>query len=192
MFPTTIWTQILQAGADDETALEEFARSYRRPVLEYIRSRGFQDGDAEDLCQEVFVCVFQGGVLRKADRSRGRFRSLLRSVTVHVLQDKLRKRGELPVEDLEPSASDPEFDEAWALHLTERALVRLKDQGSPYYGVLRGHIAGEPQDRNKLWIARRKLAENIRREVATTCFSQEDFEAEMTFLAPYLQSPGKE
>jgi RNA polymerase sigma factor (sigma-70 family) len=191
VFPTTIWTTIRRAGDQDTAALQDVAVRYRTPVLEYIRKRGFQGSDAEDLCQDVFVRVLEGGVLAKADRQRGRFRSLLLSVTTHVIQDRLRKRRELPVEDPEISQGverpQPEFDEGWALHLAERAMQRLKEEGSPYYKVLEGHLSGEPQDRNKLWIARRKLAAHIRREVAYTCATRDDFQEEIAYLARYLR-----
>ena len=189
MFPTTIWTRILEAGAQDPNALDDFARRYRPPVLAHVRSRGFAGQDADDLCQEVFLRVIQGGVLAKADRNRGRFRSLLRAVTTRTLQDRLRRRRDVSALELEPAAeeTDDGFDREWAWHLTERALERLEAQGSPYHAVLRGHLKGEAQDRNKLWIARRKLTECIRREVAETCLSQEDFEAELAYLAPFLR-----
>jgi RNA polymerase sigma-70 factor (ECF subfamily) len=187
MFPTTIWTTIHQAGAQDSGALADVARRYRQPVLEFICRRGFQGADAEDLCHDVFLRVLKGGVLAKADRDRGRFRSLLLSVTVHVIQDRLRKRREVPVEDLEPPQRESEFDEGWALHLTERALQRLQEQGSPYYDVLEGHLSGRRQDRNKLWIARRKLAAQVRQEVACTCATRADYEGELAYLSKYLR-----
>ncbi len=189
MFPTTIWTTIRQAGDHDTVALQEVAERYRRPVLEYIRRRGFQGNDAEDVCQDVFLRVLQGGVLAKADRERGRFRSLMLAVTSHVILDRFRKRRDVPVEDIEPPSHEPidEFDRSWALHLTERAIERLREDGSPYYDVLEGHLAGQPQSRNKLWIARKKLAAEIRREVAFTCATREDFDEEMAHLAPYLR-----
>jgi FAD/FMN-containing dehydrogenase len=188
VFPTTIWTRIREAGAQDEAALDEFARSYTQPVRDHIRARGFRGDDADDLCQEVFLRVFQGGVLEKADRARGRFRGLLRTVTLHTIQDRLRKRRPAPELAVEPAdETDDGFDQRWAWHLTERALARLNAQGSPYHGVLAGHLNGEPQDRNKLWIARKKLTECIRREVAETCTSQDDFEAEIAYLAPFLR-----
>jgi hypothetical protein len=190
VFPTTIWTTIRQAGGSDTEALQEFARSYRIPVLEFIRRRGFGASDAEDICQDVFVRVLDGGVLAKADRDRGRFRSLLLAVTTRVIQDRLRKRRMPVVDDLEPAASDPEFDRAWALHLTERAIERLQAQKSPYYDVLAGHLCGEKQDRQKLWIARRKLAALVRHEVALTCAGREDYEDELAYLAPYLRPRG--
>ena len=186
MFPTTIWTTIHQAGRDDATALDDVARRYRQPVLDYIKRRGFQGPDAEDLCQDVFLRILQGGVLAKADQQRGRFRSLLLSVTTHVILDRLRRRRQTPVEGIELPAEAQEFDRGWALHLTERALDRLRDEGSPYYEVIEGHLSGRPQDRNRLWIARSKLAAHIRREVAYTCATREDYEEEMAWLCQYL------
>ena len=168
--------------------MADVAQRYRQPVLEFIRRRGFQGPDAEDLCQDVFLRLLKGGVLAKAARDRGRFRSLLLSITVHVIQDRLRKRREIPVEDLEPPQRETEFDEGWALHLTERAIRRLQEQGSPYYDVLEGHLTGQRQDRNKLWIARRKLATLIRQEVAHTCATRADYEAELAYLSQFMRS----
>jgi hypothetical protein len=188
MFPTTVWTTIRLAGEEDQSALQDFATRYRAPVLSFIHRQGYQGSDAEDLVQDVFVRVLQGGVLAKADRDRGRFRSLLLAVTKYVILDKRRKRKtETPLPDLEPAQRDPEFDESWALHLTERAMTQLRVSGSPYYDVLEAHLTGQTVDRNKLWIARKKLATLIRREVAHTCATMTDFEEELAYLARYLR-----
>lgn len=186
VFPTTIWTTIRRAGENDDAALQRFAEDYREPVRRWIAGRGFQ-GDVDDLTQQVFLRVLSGNVLARADAQRGRFRSLVLSVSTHVIQDFLRKRRDEPVEDLEPAERDPDFDHAWALHLAERAMVRLREKGSPYHAVLQGHLSGERQDRNKLWIARRKLTALIRDEVAQTCTSPEAFEDELAYLSQYLQ-----
>ena len=187
MFPTTIWTNIDRAAADDPEALERFARRYRPAILAYIRRRGLDAAAAEDLCQEVFVRLLRGGVLAKASPDRGRFRSLILAVTTHVLLDAARRRRERPCDGIDPVAEAEAFDHGWALHLAERALEQMKEEGSPYHQVLADHLGGRPQPRNKLWIARRKLAAHIRREVALTCASREDFEAELAYLARYLQ-----
>lgn len=189
MFPTTIWTTIRKAGENDGAALEHFAESYREPVRRWIAGRGFAS-EADDLTQQVFLRVLSGNVLARADRERGRFRSLVLSVSTHVIQDFLRKRRDEPVEDLEPAERDPDFDHAWALHLAERAMARLRENGSPYHAVLAGHLDGERQNRNKLWIARRKLTALIRDEVAQTCTSPEAFEDELAYLSRYLQPRG--
>ncbi len=196
MFPTTVWTVIRKAGANDPRAMEGFARDYRSPVLRYIERRGYSRNDAEDLCQEVFLRILSSAVLSRADQELGRFRSLVLAVTRHVLQHAQRRSSreaqrerELP--DLPGEGDDPEFDAAWILHLAERALLRLADSDSPYYEVLRGHLSGVPQDRNKLWIARKKLVGLIRDEVARTCSSPVQMEEELAHLSPFLRpTPG--
>lgn len=187
MFPTTVWTNIARAGAWEADALESFADSYRPPVLRFIRSRGFGADDGEDLCQDVFVRILKGNVLARADASRGRFRSLLLAVTVHVIQDRLRKKREIPVPELEVAQQEPDFDREWAFYLVERAFARLKGENPRYYAVLRGHLTGERPDRQKLWIARRKLIAMIRAEVAGTCGSHREFEEEVAYLSSYLR-----
>lgn len=190
MFPTTVWDLVHEAGARDPDALERFARAYRAPVLDYIRRRT-PAADGEDICQDVFVRLLAGGVLAKADAQKGSFRSLLRTVTQRVLIDWHRKRRRvLPVE-IEPAAPEPDFDRAWAVHLTERALEALRRQSEGYYRVLAGHLAGEKQDRSKLWIARGKLKALVRREIALTCRSPEEIEEEYALLAPYLRPAEK-
>ncbi len=191
MFPTTIWTSIRQAGEQDPAALADFGERYRQPVLEFVQGRGFRGADAEDICHDVFLRVLRGGVLAKADRDRGRCSSLLLSVTTHVIQDRQRRRRETPSEEIEATQPEADFDRAWAWHLTERALEALRQEGSPYYDVLRLHLSGQKQDRNKLWIARRKLGALIRREVAYTCASPEDLEEELAYLSRYLRPPEK-
>jgi RNA polymerase sigma factor (sigma-70 family) len=191
VFPTTVWDLVHEAGARDPDALERFARDYRPPVLDYIRRRA-PAADGEDICQDVFVRLLSGGVLAKADAEKGSFRGLLRTITQRVIIDWHRKRRRVLPVGREPAAPEPDFDRAWALHLTERALERLEQQSEGYHAVLAGHLAGEKQDRSKLWIARRKLKGLIRREIALTCRSPEEIEEEYALLAPYLRPAEKD
>jgi FAD/FMN-containing dehydrogenase len=187
-FPTTIWATIEQAGDRETAALESFGARYRPAVLGYLHGRGFREPLAEDLCQMVFVRVLAGDVLARADPERGRFRSLLLTVTKRVVQDHLRRRPPEPSRaDLDPAGADAAFDHEWTVALAARALEELRRQGSPYYDVLAGHLTGQPQDRNRLWNARCRLAELIRREVAFSCATREQFEEELAYLAPYLR-----
>lgn len=187
MFPTTVWTTIQKARDRDPAALEGLARDYLAPVRRYIESRGFAAADAEDLTQEVFVRVLGGGVLARADATQGRFRSLLLAIATHVMQHRWRRRTEETRADLEVADRDPDFDRAWILHLAERAMVRLREVDSPYYEVLRRHLAGDKPGRNKLWIARRKLRALIRDEIARTCSSAEQLAEETGYLAGFLR-----
>jgi DNA-directed RNA polymerase specialized sigma24 family protein len=187
VFPTTVWDVVQAAGARDPGALEQFAREYRAPVIAFIKRRGVAADIAEDLCHDVFVRVLSGGVLSKADVRRGTFRSLLCTVTVRVVQDWRRRQREWPGDDRDLAAPLPDFNKAWAVHLTERALRVLKRDTPRAYAVVRDHLAGHKQDRNKLWIARRKLISLVRREIALTCRSRDEVEREMAVLGPYLR-----
>jgi len=187
VFPTTVWDVVHAAGARDPGALDEFAREYRAPVLAFIRRRGFAADVAEDLCQDVFVRLITGGVLAKADARRGSFRSLLCTVTIRVIQDWCRRHKDVPAEDVDPAAPVPDFDRGWVLYLTERALRALKRSSPGAYEVVHAHLAGEKPDRNKLWIARRKLVALVRREIVLTCRSREAIEREVAALSPYLR-----
>jgi RNA polymerase sigma factor (sigma-70 family) len=187
VFQTTVWDVVRAAGAGDRAALDQIAEEYRTPILSFIRSRGLDAAQAEDLCHDVFLRVLTGGVLAKADPDRGRFRSLLCTVTIRVLQDWNRRHRELPVDDLDPVAPAPAFDRLWTLYLVERAFQRLQSSSPRSYDVLREHLNGQVPHRNKLWIARQKLSALIRQEIARTCRTPEELEAEVASLSPYLR-----
>lgn len=200
MFPATSWTLIRRAGESDRDALERFARSYERPVRAYVRKRGFAGADADDVCQDVFLRLLRGRSLERAEAGRGRFRSFLLAVVVHVIQDRLRRRGaELSganaqggdAPTLPAAADDPDFDREWGIELVSRAFERLCETHPQLYDVLRGHLAGEPQDRNRLWIARGRLAARIRHEIALTCSSKEELEEEIAHFEPILGAAGR-
>ena len=178
---------IQQAGARNAAALEDFARDYLPPVRQFVAARGFAAADADDLTQEVFLRVLSGDVLAHADGRKGRFRSLLLAIAMHVVSNRRRQRRDVPRGDLDPVDRDPDFDRAWIRHLAERAMVRLRAAESPYYDVIRGHLEGSPQSRNKLWIARRSSGGLIRDEVARTCDSAAQIEEELGYLQQYLR-----
>jgi len=191
VFPTTVWDDIEAAGDNDPAALERLAQQYRAAIVAFIRSRGIEASLAEDLCHDVFARLIAGNVLAKADAARGRFRSLLCTVTIRVIQDWSRKRSDIPSAELDPAALEPDFDRVWMLHLVERAFERLKEASPRSYDVLRGHLSGQEPDRNKLWIARGKLVSLIRREISATCRSRQEIEEEVRWLSPYLRPPEK-
>lgn len=192
VFPTTIWDVVRAAGGQDPAALAQIAEEYRAPVLAFVRSRGVDVSLAEDLCQDVFVRVLAGGVLSKADAEKGRFRSLLCTVTVRVIQDWSRRHREIPTEDLDVTVVTPSFDRLWVRYLLERALKRLREDSPASYEILRSHLAGDKPHRNKLWIARRKLISLMRREIALTCGSSQEIEDEIAHLSPYLRPQKKD
>jgi FAD/FMN-containing dehydrogenase len=132
------------------------------------------------------VRLLKGGVLAKADPERGRFRSLLCTVTMNVLVDWYRRRPRPAAELPDVAAEAPDFDRAWALHLVERAMERLRAEAPTYYEDLKRHLDEEAVDRNRLWIARKKLSAFVKHEIAMTCRTPAEIEEERRALGQYL------
>lgn len=149
-FPTTFWSTM--AERPDRARQELFTR-YRAPVFNYILNQGYSESDADDLTQEVFLRISREEFLRKADRARGKFRSLVLAVTRHVLSKERSRRSRqkaasLEQEDLDDSvpaaaADEPEdqrFNILWIQNLVNLALERLMQETRPdgprYYDAL--------------------------------------------------------
>jgi len=161
LFPSTVWALIRNASAGTPNSVSEFVDRYRPAIVRFARSRGLAAPEAEDTAQEVFMRVFHGRVLDRADRERGRFRSLLLAVTRHVLghhfaRTGARKRGggertlslsEIDESVVEASAvrdeRDPEFDRAWLATLLAAALRRLERENPDYFRCLSAFAEGK-------------------------------------------------
>lgn len=188
MFPTTIWTMIRDAGARDEPARTDVATRYREPVLRFLRAKGVPAAEVDDVVQDVFLRLFSGDALGKADRTKGRFRAYLLTIARRVAIDHVRrKRPTAPLaDDLEDTDQDPAFDEPFALDVLARALDALKQEYAASHAVLERHIAGQTVDRAELWVARKRLVKKVRHEVAMTCDSTDAIEDELRILGRYL------
>ena len=165
-FPTTQWTLLARASLNGETAgrqaLEELCRHYWSPLQQFIRSRGHNEAEAQDLTQEFLLHLLEHSTLAKADRLKGRFRSFLLGALVRFLSDEFdrrnaKKRGEgalhLPVEEHEGEvAADIGaeaicFDREWALVILENALRAVEEEmrassATEQFAVLRGFLPG--------------------------------------------------
>jgi RNA polymerase sigma-70 factor (ECF subfamily) len=157
-FVTTRWSVVLScadAGGDEQRtreALAELCKIYWRPVFAFICRQGHSVPEAQDLTQDFFVMVLRGRLLECADRSRGRFRSLVLKALQNFLRDaaerrRAQKRGgevqfvswddwmaeapsQLSISAQESESWSPEriFDLRWAATVVERALRRLGDE----------------------------------------------------------------
>ena len=151
-FCTTRWSAVLSAGRADTSrardALAALCRAYWPPLYAFIRRRGHSPHDAQDLTQEFFVRLLEGGVIAKADPDRGRFRSFLLASVKHFLaheREKARARkrgGGTPVVSLDLDTAethytrpaspedtpDKAFDRQWALALLDAVLARLRKE----------------------------------------------------------------
>jgi len=143
---------VLAARRSDSTeaqaALANLCRTYWYPLYAYVRRRGYEAHDAQDLTQEFFARLLAQGWLGQADRERGRFRTFLLSAMSHFLAnqwDKARaqKRGgsvrlvPLQIDEAEtrygrepadPSTPEQAYERRWVLALLDEVLTRLQQE----------------------------------------------------------------
>jgi len=153
-FNTTHWTLVGVAQADDAShtaareALDALCRAYWYPLYAFVRSRGHDAFEAQDLTQSFLAQFIRQEGFATADRARGRFRSYLLGAMKHFLANewhrghRLKRGGDvacLEWDALEPEAryaleapraENPEtaYDREWARELTDRAIARLREE----------------------------------------------------------------
>lgn len=143
-FETTRWSVVLRArgdAGDARVALEALCRTYRPPVLAYVRSRVHPRDTAEDLTQAFFTRFLEREWHAAADPERGRFRTFLLTALKRFLIDAnaearaLKRGGGYHFEPLDEEADgsaagddSPEqtFDRAWARSVLGAAFTRLR------------------------------------------------------------------
>lgn len=160
-FSKTRWTLVLEAGKDagarSQDALAQLCGMYWYPLYAYVRRRGHDPAQAEDLTQGFFVRLLEQNVVKGADPARGTFRAYLLGALRHYMSNewsraKTIKRGggkkliPLDLDDaerryrLEPAHDlTPEkiYQRGWALTLLERVVAELREQ---FVSEGKGHI----------------------------------------------------
>jgi RNA polymerase sigma-70 factor (ECF subfamily) len=174
-FGETAWSVVLAAGSLSESraseALTELCQMYWPPIYAYLRQRGFNRHDAQDLTQIFFQRIVQDETLLRASPARGRFRSFLLGALTRCLADQQAylhavKRGggaqfismdEVAAEEmhhqrvtmnLTPADS---LDARWAGLLLERALNKVRTEFSANgkaetFEALSPFLAGEKRE----------------------------------------------
>ena len=97
---------------EEESAWKRFVELYEPVIRAYATVEGVPPGDVDDVAQDVFMRLV--GIMRRDgyDRSRGRFRTYLRTVMRRVLIDRFRRltadRAQLrePLDEDETQADD--------------------------------------------------------------------------------------
>jgi RNA polymerase sigma-70 factor (ECF subfamily) len=172
-FLTTRWTLVVaardRAAPEAAAALTDLFRMYWYPLYAYIRRRGHDAGDAEDLTQAFFTRLLEKDVLATVTPARGRFRSFLLTACQNFLANEHEragaiKRGGGRVVSLDLASADgryrlePDHDETperlferrWALALLAGALDRLKGEyecggKAALFDGLKGQLTGEQE-----------------------------------------------
>src|SRR5262245_25791797 len=94
-FATTRWSIVLAAGKDSSpdshAALVSLCEAYWYPLYAYIRRRGYDADEAQDLTQEFFTRLLEKKYVKAADPQRGKFRSFLLASLNHFLANEWRR-----------------------------------------------------------------------------------------------------
>ncbi len=95
-FMTTAWTHILACRTVDSSrrqdATAEVLRQYWRPIYTWLRRKGYDANEAQDLTQGFLTDVVLGRSLpAKAHPERGRFRTFLLTALGKYIRDEHRK-----------------------------------------------------------------------------------------------------
>lgn len=150
-FAATRWTLVLTAARGSVSpsaaqAMAELCRIYWYPLYAYIRRRGSDAPEAEDLTQEFFLRLLTKNYLATVDREKGKFRAFLLASLKHFLanewdRSQAQKRGggqvDLHLDTLSAESRyrlepwhdlTPErlFERQWALTVLEQVLKRLE------------------------------------------------------------------
>ena len=149
-FTQTRWTLILRAEKDQSpaarAALDYLCARYWTSIYAFLRRKGYDRHEAEDLTQGFLSKVLETRSISRADPSKGRFRNFLLRMLKDYLVDEARKRkalkrggpnrlGDLSFDEAEvlylsepdPGLSPEEvFDRGWAASLMESAYQKLE------------------------------------------------------------------
>jgi len=140
-FPATNWAAVLQAARSDFSisgkVQDDLFRVYLPALQRYLlRARRLSPDHVEDILQG-FVAdkILRGGLFKKADQARGRFRNLvLKSLNNYVAtwfakraRDPMKDAGVEDIPDIPVVAEQTvHFDENWARQTVTTALECMK------------------------------------------------------------------
>jgi RNA polymerase sigma factor (sigma-70 family) len=154
LFPTTVWRLLEDirgcAVGSRNVLLNRLIRMYWKPLYTYARLKGHKEEDAKDLVQAFLLACIAKNFFAKADRSKARFRTFLRTSFDNFAKNERRgetaqrrkpPRGIISLDDLmagtdeglgfEPRDEEtPEdvYSRVWARELLLRAVRALREE----------------------------------------------------------------
>jgi RNA polymerase sigma factor (sigma-70 family) len=148
-FAPTNWDLVVVAGQSDEAlaadALAKLCHTYWYPIYAYIRRKGRNAHDAEDLTQGFFEQLLRRESIKQV-RGEGKFRSFLLSALEHFLAaewnrahrqkrggqfatvslDELQAEARYQLEPLDESTAERIYERRWAMTVLDAALEHLR------------------------------------------------------------------
>lgn len=133
-----------------QEALSDFCQTYWPPLYAFLRRRGYQSCDAQDLTQGFFVNLLEQNTLRRISREKGRLRTfLLRSLQYFLANEydraqTLKRGGGLQFVAIDEHFAETEaaflatvqldesgcYDQVWVITIFNRTWKQLHDEYS--------------------------------------------------------------
>lgn len=148
-FRTTCWSAVLLSAQSQapgsRDALAELCRIYWHPIYVFVRRRGYDAEEAQDLTQGFFLHLLNHKTLRQVNPIKGKFRSFLAASLQNYLLDqvdhahRLKRGGKIDFVSIDAKhaehhlqvaapdllTADKIFDARWAMALLDEAMMRL-------------------------------------------------------------------
>jgi len=174
-FMTTQWSVVMAAGEDatdvSREALAQLCERYWGPLYAYVRRRGHDAHDAQDVIQGFFAQFLERGCIKAASPGRGKFRAYLLTALKHYMANEHRRaqtqkrgggqtvlsldfgsaEGVCQIEPVQHDTPETLYEQRWALALLDGALQRLEREHAQngkaaLFGALSPCLTGEAGD----------------------------------------------
>lgn len=171
-FATTNWNVVVAAGGPEspnaKLALSTLCELYWYPLYSFVRRRGYDSAEAQDLTQAFFAMILEKNSFSVADPARGRFRSFLLTALKNFLAKQWRDQGAQKRGGNQPLLSinfqnaeeqyvhEPEhrltaeriYERKWAITLLDITMGKLSDEyekagKSAVFDRIKGQLGGE-------------------------------------------------
>jgi len=141
------------ADCQDAPAWHEFCSRYGDLIRAFARARGLQSADCDDIVQDVLTSLSKSMRGFEYDQSKGKFRSYLKTVTLHAIFARLRqKKGEVALEEVKTAADaaaadrdvDSQWDSQWRQYHLRQAMriIRAEFNEADYVAFEQYAVAG--------------------------------------------------
>jgi RNA polymerase sigma-70 factor (ECF subfamily) len=139
VFAQTTHISLLERLSDgrDAVAWHEFCTRYGDLIRNFARHQNLQQADIDDVLQDVLMALTKAMPGFVYDPSKGKFRSYLKTVTLHAIFARSRqKRGEVALEDVKTAADaaaadatvDGVWDEQWRQYHLRQAMRTIESE----------------------------------------------------------------
>jgi len=138
MDPTTHASLLTRVSAGvDPAAWREFHDRYAELIRRFARRRGMQPSDCDDVTQEVLLSLSKSMGRFRYDPTRGKFRSYLKTLTLHAIVRNQRQKPEpealeVVEEEVKRHGEDPAveayWEDEWRQYHIRRAMRRIEGE----------------------------------------------------------------